>query len=77
MANLIRSAKSGSDWTTNDLLAYNIRVYSHSPLSFYGTPLPPVASLSNLDPHLVSGTLRMPGLSDETPSIICIDLTSY
>ncbi|KAF8346555.1 hypothetical protein F5887DRAFT_1061156 [Amanita rubescens] len=36
MANLLRSAKSGNDWTTNDLLAYNIR-YSN------------LASKANLD----------------------------
>lgn len=28
MANLIRSAKSGNDWTTNDLQAYNIKLCS-------------------------------------------------
>jgi hypothetical protein len=69
MANLIRSAKSGSDWTTNDLLAYNIRVSPLSPDKFYGAPLPSVASLS-LDPSLVSGTLVTQGLSDETYRIL-------
>lgn len=66
MANLIRSPKCGSDWTANDLLAYNIRVSSQSPDNFYGQPLPTVASLSRLDPNLISGTLDMQGLSDET-----------
>jgi hypothetical protein len=61
-----RSAKSGSDWTQNDLLAYNIKLSSQSPLSFYGNPLPPVGSLNNLDPNLVSGTLSTQGLKDDT-----------
>ena len=66
MANLNRSAKSGSDWTTNDLLAYNIRVCSQSPAKFYNQPLPTLASLSSLDPNLLSSTLHTQGLSDET-----------
>lgn len=76
MANIIRSAKSGSDWTANDLLAYNIRVSSQSPDNFYGIPLPP-AGLSNLDPYLVSGTLSTQGLSDETYRLLqYLDLAS-
>ncbi|KAH9992749.1 hypothetical protein BJV74DRAFT_877853 [Russula compacta] len=70
MAHLIRSPKSGSDWTTNDLLAYNIRVSSQSPHNFYGIPLPPVASLNDLDPDLVSGTLSTQGLKDETRGLL-------
>jgi hypothetical protein len=70
MANLIRSAKSGSDWTANDLLANNIRVSSQSADSFYGIPLPPLSGLSTLDPHLVSGTLSTQGLSDETDRLL-------
>jgi hypothetical protein len=77
MANIIRSAKSGSDWTTNELLAYDIRVSSQSPDKFYGTPLPTVAGLSTLDPHLVSGTLSTQGLSDETYRLLqYLDLAS-
>ena len=70
MANLVRSAKSGSEWTTNDLLAYNIIVSSQSPEIFYGQPLPPTESLSRLDPYLISGTLGTRGLSDETRRIL-------
>jgi hypothetical protein len=77
MANLIRSAKSGSDWTANDLQTYNIKVSSQSPDSFYGTPLPATTDLSSLDPHLVSGTLSTPGLSDETFRLLqYLDLAS-
>ena len=67
MANFIRSSKSGSDWTTNDLMAYNIRVLSsQSPDNFYDQPLPTVESLGSLDPNLLSGTLGTQGLSDKT-----------
>ena len=77
MANLIPSAKSGNDWTKNDLLAYNIKITSQTPDKFYGTPLPTVAGLSTLDPHLVSGTLDTQGLSDETYRLLqYLDLAS-
>jgi len=77
MAYLFRIAKSGSDWTTNELLAYNIRVSSQTPHSFYGIPLPPVASLNDLDPDLVSGTLSTQVLKDETYRLLqYLDLAS-
>lgn len=43
MANLIRSPKSGGDWTINDLTAYNITVVQQNTLTFFGQaalPLP-------------------------------------
>ena len=41
MANIIRNAKSGSDWTRNDLAAYNISLVSRSAAAFFGQdPLP-------------------------------------
>ena len=77
MANFIRSSKSGCDWTTNDLMAYNIRVSSQSPDNFYGQPLKTVESLSNLDPNLLSGTLGTQGLSDKTYRLLqYVDLAS-
>ena len=36
MANLIRSAKSGSDWTVNDLDSYHISLNQVTPLLFFG-----------------------------------------
>ncbi|KIJ47466.1 hypothetical protein M422DRAFT_28800 [Sphaerobolus stellatus SS14] len=36
MANIIRTAKSGSDWTRNELLAYNIRVELQDATTFFG-----------------------------------------
>jgi hypothetical protein len=38
MANLIRSAKSGSDWTQSDLDAYNIHVHVDDTATFFGIP---------------------------------------
>ncbi|KAG6373104.1 hypothetical protein JVT61DRAFT_6706 [Boletus reticuloceps] len=40
MANLVRSAKSGNDWTQSDLQAYNIRVFFQDATTFFGGPLP-------------------------------------
>lgn len=41
MANLIRTAKSGSDWTAHELAAYNIRVEPQDAATFFGTPVLP------------------------------------
>ncbi|KAF9513464.1 hypothetical protein BS47DRAFT_1372544 [Hydnum rufescens UP504] len=38
MANLIRSAKSGSDWTLNELDSYHISLNQIDPLTFFGVP---------------------------------------
>lgn len=42
MANLIRNAKSGRDWTINDLTAYNITILRQNTATFFGqAALPP------------------------------------
>ncbi|KAI0269476.1 hypothetical protein BGY98DRAFT_1014873 [Russula aff. rugulosa BPL654] len=49
MAQLLRIAKSGSDWTANELAAYNITVVPQSKEKFFGTidlPDPTVPSLA-------------------------------
>jgi hypothetical protein len=51
MANLIRSAKSGRDWSTNELLAYNITVRCQDIVSFFGHEL---GSIDHLDANLFS-----------------------
>ena len=51
MANLIRSAKSGNDWSTNELLAYNITVQRQDVSDFFGHEL---GSIDHLDPNLFS-----------------------
>ena len=37
MANLLRNAKSSSDWTSNDLKAYNIEVVQRGEREFFGS----------------------------------------
>lgn len=77
MATLLRSARSGSDWTTNDLRACNITVSSQIPERFYGLALPAVASLTNIDPNLLSSTFSTKGLSNETHRLLqYLDLSS-
>ena len=55
MANLKRSAKSASNWTTVDLKAYNISISSESqhPEKFYDIPLPLITILSRDNPDIV------------------------
>jgi hypothetical protein len=45
MANLIRLAKSGNDWGTNKLMAYNISVVERDQNTFFNCPLPAYTSL--------------------------------
>jgi hypothetical protein len=51
MANLTRSAKSGSEWTTNELLAYNISVVEQDQDTFFGRPLPPYTGPAGFIQH--------------------------
>lgn len=51
MANLIRSAKSGSEWTLNDLESYNIQLQQQDALTFFGVQQLPEPSV---DPELLS-----------------------
>ena len=65
MANYTRSAKSGSDWTDNDLKAYNITISSTPPEKFFSTPDP---SLDHIDPAILNSPPGddNPALSDAT-----------
>ncbi|KJA16459.1 hypothetical protein HYPSUDRAFT_219468 [Hypholoma sublateritium FD-334 SS-4] len=56
MAYLIRSAKSGSDWTPNELLAFNIQVVPTDATVFFGDPVLPQPSIS----PIILGNLQMP-----------------
>lgn len=51
MANLIRSAKSGSDWTRGDLDTYNIYVQVEDTATFFGCPDLPQP---HVDPELLT-----------------------
>ncbi|TFK23489.1 hypothetical protein FA15DRAFT_462456 [Coprinopsis marcescibilis] len=50
MANLIRSAKSGCDWTLNELDSYNIHLEHQETLEFFGVPVLPDPAV---DPELL------------------------
>ena len=51
MANIIRSAKSGNDWSTNELFGYNITIQTQSVVDFFGHE---PYSIDHLDPDLFS-----------------------
>ena len=57
MANLSRFAKSGSDWSANELIAYNITILSIPPDEFFPTPDP---SLDHIDRDILNSP---PGLN--------------
>jgi len=64
MAEIIRSAKSGSEWTTNELIAYNIKIVPQPPEQFFGTAAQ--VSLASLDPLIITGSTDTANLSDAT-----------
>ncbi len=45
MANIVRSAKSGSEWTINEINAYNIVVTLQDVTTFFGLPILPQPSV--------------------------------
>lgn len=56
MANLIRSAKSASDWSIYDLLAFNIEVVPTNAADFFADPELPEPSIS----RTIHDNLQMP-----------------
>jgi hypothetical protein len=64
MANIIRSAKSGSDWTTNELFAYNITVTAQSPQEFFRRNDEP--PLVGVDPSFVDSAVDADNVPDDT-----------
>ena len=46
MAQLIRLAKSGSDWSHNELIAFNIIIQDVNAATFFGTPQLPATTVS-------------------------------
>jgi hypothetical protein len=52
MANLIRSAKSGMDWSIYELSAYNIIVHRENAVEFFGQH--ELGPIDHLDPNLLS-----------------------
>ncbi|KIJ62409.1 hypothetical protein HYDPIDRAFT_73745, partial [Hydnomerulius pinastri MD-312] len=65
MANIIRFAKSGGDWTSNDLAAYNITVRRQPADTFFGYT--PNTICDGIDPDFLHATVPPnENLSDHT-----------
>jgi hypothetical protein len=56
MANIIRSARSGSDWSENELVAFNIRIDTVDAATFFGNASLPPPSVS----PVILNHIRMP-----------------
>ncbi|KAK2467959.1 hypothetical protein APHAL10511_000254 [Amanita phalloides] len=68
MANFIRSPKSGSDWTQNELQAYNIQVVEQSMVEFFNQDqLPPVPPVVH---HFCETTERALAPDDDTYKLL-------
>ena len=61
----VRAAKSRSDWTGNELIAYNIEIATETTEQFFGAASVGV-SLAHLDPLIIAGFADTENLSDAT-----------
>ncbi len=74
MANLLRTAKSGSDWTSSELDAYHIKIVPVDPLDFFGVQaLPP----PQVDPEILEHVEAADMIQDRNAELISLlDLES-
>jgi hypothetical protein len=78
MAQLMHSAKSGSDWTDAKFLAYNISIIPTSPAVFFHSSTEP--SLDHLDPAILTSPINAddPNLSNATADYLgYLNLATY
>ncbi|KAK7037237.1 hypothetical protein VNI00_011228 [Paramarasmius palmivorus] len=70
MANsLIRVAKSGNDWTMNDVEAFHIELHRQDPTAFFGVhPLPP----PGVDPELINTLEARDMVKDQHAELIAL-----
>ncbi|KAK0235430.1 hypothetical protein EDD85DRAFT_887982 [Armillaria nabsnona] len=69
MANLLRTAKSGSDWTTSELDAYHIEIIPVDPLDFFGVQaLPP----PQVDPEILEHVEAADMIQDRNTELISL-----
>ena len=61
----VRAAKCRSDWTGNELIAYNIEIATETTEQFFGAASVGV-SLAHLDPLIIAGFADTENLSDAT-----------
>ena len=65
MAGIVRSAKSGSDWTRNELRAFNIQTVTDNVATFFGSPeLPPPSALQAIIVNEYYHTDELPDKDD-------------
>ncbi|KAG1751461.1 uncharacterized protein EDB91DRAFT_1298392 [Suillus paluster] len=75
-AKLIRSPKSGSEWTTNELIAYNITVATQPPWEFFLQNHEP--PLEGVDPSLIDSPLDADNVTDATHTYLSyLDLATH
>ena len=75
MSGIIRSAKSGSNWTSKDLEAYNIVIQNQPAGTFFGQDLP--VTLTSIEPEFVNVTVPSEAANDETQRLLSyLDLAS-
>ncbi|KAI6103498.1 hypothetical protein F5141DRAFT_210462 [Pisolithus sp. B1] len=67
MAQMMRTAKSGNDWTVNELNVYNITVVYQDTAAFFGTPHFPVPTIN---PNVITTLECDDAPDDETYRII-------
>ena len=74
MADIVRSARSGSDWTRNELRVFNIQTVMDNVVTFFGNPkLPPPPVRQEI---LVNKHYPTDGLPDKEDRIF-FDLMSH
>ena len=66
MANLVRLARSGGDWTSNELVAYRIAIQEQDQAQFFGGPLPEYAG----PPGFIEHEDRVQGLDGPSLALI-------
>ncbi|KIJ17164.1 hypothetical protein PAXINDRAFT_73571 [Paxillus involutus ATCC 200175] len=68
MSDLSRSAKSGNNWSSYDLDAYNIVIRNQSPRAFFGHNLP--TTLENIDPEFLTAGVTTGAANDNTNRLL-------
>ncbi|KAK0186722.1 hypothetical protein F5146DRAFT_935951 [Armillaria mellea] len=69
MANLLRTAKSGCDWTINELDAYNIKIVPVDPLEFFRLQ---ALSQPQVDPERLEHVEAMDMIQDRNTELISL-----
>ena len=69
MANIIRSAKSGNDWTINDLNAYHIKVVFQDATTFFETESLPMPSVEE---EVLKSQYFADAQSDDASILLCL-----